>query len=290
MSDVLIRSIADTARWVAYHRATETESPNALFNDPFARRLAGERGALIASRLQGNAEFIALRTLLFDTLIRTRVEEQRIDTVVNLAAGLDTRPYRLPLPAGLRWVEIDLPEMIEMKQAAMAAEIPGCRVEAIAADLSSAAVRQRVFAEINAAAGRTLIVAEGLLTYLTEDDVAALAADLRRQSTFREWLVEVVSPETVRYVQEHWAEHLDAGGAGMHFAPADWRRFYRRLGWRPFGFRDIEREAVRLGRAAGAVGLRPRLGRLARTLARMVPPSARWAGQHESGVALLTRR
>src|SRR3974390_288427 len=40
----LIRNISDTAFWAAIYRARETEQPNPLFRDPFARRLAGTRG------------------------------------------------------------------------------------------------------------------------------------------------------------------------------------------------------------------------------------------------------
>src|ERR1700683_3089968 len=46
--DALIRNVSDTARLVAVDRAVESERPDALFRDPFARRLAGERGARIA--------------------------------------------------------------------------------------------------------------------------------------------------------------------------------------------------------------------------------------------------
>jgi O-methyltransferase involved in polyketide biosynthesis len=39
-----IGNVSDTARWVAVYRAMETARPDAIFRDPFAERLAGERG------------------------------------------------------------------------------------------------------------------------------------------------------------------------------------------------------------------------------------------------------
>jgi len=51
MTEPLIRDISDTARWVAVYRARETERPDAVFRDPFARALAGERGERIAAAL-----------------------------------------------------------------------------------------------------------------------------------------------------------------------------------------------------------------------------------------------
>src|SRR5215471_17122089 len=113
-----IRNISDTARWVAVYRARETERPDAVFRDPFARALAGERGEQIARAIpfadEASWSFVA-RTYLFDRFV-TRAVEGGVDLIVNLAAGLDTRPYRLQLPAALRWVEVDLPEILDYKE------------------------------------------------------------------------------------------------------------------------------------------------------------------------------
>src|SRR3954451_24699717 len=99
MDDPLIRDISDTARWMAVYRARETESDAPLFRDPFARALAGERGERIARALkfgEDNAWSFIARTHLFDRFV-TRLVQDGADMVVNLAAGVDTRPYRLTL-------------------------------------------------------------------------------------------------------------------------------------------------------------------------------------------------
>ena len=95
-----VRNISDTARWVAYFRARETERPDALFSDPYAERLAGERGFQIANTLpEGNKHEWAwvARTYLFDKFLAVEILKGA-DLVVNLAAGLDARPYRMDLP------------------------------------------------------------------------------------------------------------------------------------------------------------------------------------------------
>ena len=108
MTDPLIRNISDTARWMAVYRARETRRPDAVFRDPFAKALAGERGEQIAKSVGFGEEndwpFVA-RTYLFDQVIKAQVAAGA-DLVLNLAAGLDTRPYRMELPASLRWVEV----------------------------------------------------------------------------------------------------------------------------------------------------------------------------------------
>src|SRR5258708_40329847 len=102
----LVRDISDTALWVAHYRAQEADRTDARFRDPFARALAGERGAKIAKAqtfADQNAWSFMARTVLVDRFITDGVRSGA-DLVVNLAAGLDTRPYRMDLPKTLRWV------------------------------------------------------------------------------------------------------------------------------------------------------------------------------------------
>ena len=55
------------------------------------------------------------RTYAFDQFITKQVADG-VDMVVNLAAGLDARPYRMDLPAALKWIEVDLPELLSYKE------------------------------------------------------------------------------------------------------------------------------------------------------------------------------
>src|SRR5262245_62515245 len=98
MSPPLIQDVSDTARWVAVYRAEESARSDALFHDPFAAQLAGERGRAIAARAPRASSFaMVARTKLIDDLVAASIAEG-CDRVVNLAAGFDTRPYRLALP------------------------------------------------------------------------------------------------------------------------------------------------------------------------------------------------
>ena len=54
-----------------------------------------------------------------------------VDLVVNLAAGLDTRPYRMALPPSLRWVEVDLPDILDYKEEILAGAAPACALERV---------------------------------------------------------------------------------------------------------------------------------------------------------------
>jgi methyltransferase (TIGR00027 family) len=124
----LIRNISDTAKWVAIFRADESERPDAVFHDPFARRLAGKQGEEIANNIGFSREnswsFVA-RTYLFDEFIKEHIDKGH-DMIINLAAGLDARPYRIQLPSALQWIEVDLPEILSYKEEILANEKPNC--------------------------------------------------------------------------------------------------------------------------------------------------------------------
>lgn len=183
----LVRDISDTALWVAVYRARESERPDALFHDPLARRLAGERGEQIAHSPQFSRQdswpYVA-RTWRFDQIIAAQLA-RGADMVVNLAAGLDARPYRMELPGGLQWVEVDLPTMIDYKEQALSGEKPRCALERVRLDLSDAPARQALFRDLGVRAKRALIVTEGLLVYLSPEEVRALGRTLPRSRVSR---------------------------------------------------------------------------------------------------------
>lgn len=277
----VFRDVTDTARWVAVYRARETERADPLFRDPFARRLAGERGEEIASRLphQERSEWAwPIRTLLFDRFIAGEIEKGA-DLVVNLAAGLDARPYRMPLPSSLRWVEVDHPELLGYKETVLAGEEPACELERVGLDLSNRAARRALFERLGRETKRAVIVTEGLLIYLAAEDVGALATDLAEQPGFRRWTLDLVSPGLFRMIDRQIGGHLAAARAPLRFAPAEGPPFFRRFGWEPVEVQSLLRAASRASR----VPLWMRL------LAQLPESNGAQGGRPWSGVCLLRR-
>ena len=284
MDDPLIRSITDTARWVAYHRAEESERADALFSDPYARKLAGVRGELIGKQMN-NGMYIAIRTLLFDTLILEQLARAPIDMVVNLGAGLDTRAYRLNLPHNLRWVEVDFPDIIDIKKTALTGEQTSCTLDFVALDLAEIPLRRHLFSKLAAQATLALLISEGLLMYLTEEQVTELAADIHRQPHFQYWIVEVVSAATVNWVQRTWGQYLEVAGSPMVFAPHDWEDFYENRGWRAVDFLDAPQHAVKYGRVPGLSAVPEKM----KPTVHAVLGKLKGIGRREWGVALLQK-
>ena len=246
----LIRNISDTALLAAVYRARETERAEALFRDPFAARLAGERGEQIAKSLafsEKNAWSWFTRTYLFDQFIANCLNEG-CDLVVNLAAGLDARPYRLKLPASLKWIEVDLPEIIDHKKEILRDEQPACELERVRLDLADVAGRRQLFKRLAAESHQALVISEGLVIYLTEEEVGSLATDLAAQQSFRYWLFDLCSPALLRMLQKKMGKSFEAASAPFKFAPAEGPEFFRRFGWTPASVRSLFHTAGRLKR------------------------------------------
>jgi methyltransferase (TIGR00027 family) len=246
-----MQNVSDSARWVAVYRAMETERPDAIFRDPFADRLAGERGRQIVNEMKRGRQMawaMIVRTAVFDEMIMDRVRNHGVDTVINLAAGLDARAWRLPLPPTLQWFDVDLPAMTEYKANAMRGETPRCRYEAIAADLADPAERDTVLRRVAGVARTALVVTEGLLIYLEDDQVAALATSLHAQRSIEWWITDLANPMLLQIMQRMWGRNVEAGRAPFRFAPEDSAAFFAPLGWREIEFRGGMDEARRLHR------------------------------------------
>jgi methyltransferase (TIGR00027 family) len=248
-----MQHLSDTARWVAHFRALESERPDALFNDPFARRLAGSAGEEMGRQL-GSVELIArsiaVRTAVFDELINEQVAAHGVDFILNLAAGLDSRPWRLRLPRQVRWVDVDLPDILDYKRSVLQAEKPLCDYRAMPADLTHDAARTQIIEQLGAGSGRGLVITEGLLVYLQPEQVAALGRTLHLSEGWRWWLTDIVAPRTLDLLQAVWEPVLAGGNVKFRFAPPDSRAFFQSLGWRENAFRSSLEEAQRLRRSA----------------------------------------
>ena len=133
-------ALTHTAYWTAAVRALEHARPDRLFFDPWAQALAGEIGAAwIAGRTPESVVPIVLRTRYFDDFLLRIVEQYPIRQIVMLAAGLDTRAYRLPWPAGMRFFELDQAELLAYKgqMLGMTGAKPAGERQTIGIDLSS---------------------------------------------------------------------------------------------------------------------------------------------------------
>jgi O-methyltransferase involved in polyketide biosynthesis len=196
-------------------------------------------------------------------VIRERVKSAGVDLVLNLAAGLDARPWRMTeLPSTLRWVDVDLSDILDYKVDTLKDEKTVCRYEAIRLDLRDRAKRQALFSQLSNEANRVLVVTEGLLVYLDPAEVGELARDLHAAPAFQWWLIDLINPRLKKMIERSWGKQLEAGNAPFRFAPEAGTKFFETFGWRERDFHSSMESARRLDREMPGMWFWRLIGRL----------------------------
>jgi methyltransferase (TIGR00027 family) len=228
--------LGSTARWTAGVRAQESEREGRLFEDPWAAALAGEPGmGWVAQRTADRVVAIVLRTRFFDDFLMRITHEHGIRQVVLLAAGLDTRSYRLEWPAQTRLFELDQPEVLQHKADVLesAGVRARCERQAIGVDLTAtweAVLLSRGFVPGQPSAW----LLEGLLFYLSNDSVSSLLDRVSGLAAPGSWMgfdvinSEVLSSEWTR----SWVEMQASLGAPWIGTMDDPQAFLAERGWK----------------------------------------------------------
>jgi methyltransferase (TIGR00027 family) len=228
-----ISHVSDTALMVAACRALEFASPDGFVRDPFAARLAGERGMAMLRALPQPEMMrfgIGVRSHFIDELLLEALASEKIATVLSLGSGLDTRPWRLELPGDLRWIEVDFAEMLDYKNALMSVEPPRCRREFLSADVNDAAQRRNIYAAVGLAPA--LMITEGFLMYLPAATVEALAAESWRESGIAHWMSEITTTAFLKAISMNMPQSVRNMQAPDSLNGEQILESIRRQGWR----------------------------------------------------------
>jgi methyltransferase (TIGR00027 family) len=242
-----ITHVSDTARWTALHRATESARPDALFNDPLAERLAGEQGRAIVANVpwtNRSGWWLVARTKIIDDAIAGALADG-CDRVLNLAAGLDTRPYRLNLPSELTWIEADLPKLLAEKTQLLADQTPRCRLTRTAVDLADPSARDAFFNAALDGATKAFVLTEGLSMYLEDRDIAALSDAIKRPEVTW-WMLDIAFPGLRKQINKNVSGIAES--APFKFAPENGLTFFEDLGWRTVAAESVLEAAYRFHR------------------------------------------
>ena len=175
-----------------------------------------------------NGWWLVARTKIIDDAITDAIADG-CDRVLNLAAGLDTRPYRLDLPADFTWVEADLPKLLAEKTQLLADQAPRCRLTRTAVDLADPQARDAFLDDALAGATKALVLTEGLLMYLDDRDVVALSGAIKRPEVAW-WMLDFGGPGLRKMMNKKMADIRQ--NAPFRFAPENGLAFFEDLGWR----------------------------------------------------------
>jgi len=246
-----IKNVSDTSFWVAHYRALESQRPDALFDDPFAQILVGDSAAKIeklnSEAIKWTQWTVVMRTLIIDQMIAD-LSARGVTTFLNIGAGLDSRPYRMNLNSEINWIELDFPEVIEHKTKHLQGFNPKCKLERIGIDLSNRDLRLAQFNELSAKHSKIVVLTEGVLPYLTQEQVSELSEDLARHPNFKYWICEYISPKAYRHLQNP-KRMKDLKNAPFQFYPEDWLGFFEQRGWNLVESKFYTEISEKVGRA-----------------------------------------
>ncbi len=174
-------AIAQTARWTAAARARESHRPDRLFEDPLAALLAGDEGFSQLDAEPAEARdnpYLAIRTHFFDDWLERVTRQSSLRQVVLLAAGMDTRAYRLNWPTDLVLFELDRPVLLQLKAELLSSTAATARCERrlVGVDLERDAWAEHLRAAGFRDDAGSVWLAEGFFEYLEAPAVDSIFA------------------------------------------------------------------------------------------------------------------
>jgi len=224
-----------TARWTAAVRAQESARKDRLFDDPWATALAGEVGAAwIETRSAGSGLPIAIRTRFFDDFLQRVSLQHRVRQTVLIAAGLDTRAFRLQWPEQARLFELDRASVLDYKERILHSDgaRPLCDRRLIGVDLTTP-WRETLVASGFDRQECSCWLLEGLLFYMTNEQTADLLDQVTSLAVTGSWLgFDVVNGATLTSpLTRTWIEMQASLGAPWIGTMDDPEEFLSARGW-----------------------------------------------------------
>jgi methyltransferase (TIGR00027 family) len=224
-----------TARWTAAVRAREHARPDPLFRDPWAEALAGAEGrAWLEARAEGMVVPIILRIRYFDDFLLHVTREEGVRQVIILAAGLDTRGYRLDWPEGTRLFELDRSSVLEHKERVLtdSRAAPTCDRRPVVADLTLAWREALLAAGFDPSRPSGWLL-EGFLFYLSDEDTTRILDEVSGLAAPQSRLgFDIINREVLTFpFTRAWVEMQASSGAPWIGTMDDPVGFLAARGW-----------------------------------------------------------
>ncbi len=249
--------LASTACWIAAVRAQESTRANRLFHDPWAASLAGQEGQVWRERMTGGKEEnevgLVIRTRFFDDFLQRVTWKHQVPQVVLVAAGMDTRAFRLSWPPCTCLFELDFTALFERKEPLLlaAGAVPACQRCIVGVDVSTDWKKSLQQAGFDPKL-RTVWLLEGLLFYLSTEVVERLFEMITSLSPTGSWLgCESKNSEMLTSASTRsWIEALKAEGVPWISSMDHPEAFLAGYGWDATVVQPGE-EGVHFGRWLG---------------------------------------
>jgi O-methyltransferase involved in polyketide biosynthesis len=193
--------------------------------DPYAglflEKMTASARVLAAS---GRSEVLA-RTKIIDLMLLDLLKASAGVAVVNVGAGLCTRPYRLDLSACSEAIEIDALPVLEFKDTILSEYQASCPLSRVPGDARS----------LPRLPTPAIVLTEGLLVYLTRDEIASLAISLAAQPGPVDWLADIVSSDSAEAMKAYAAQ----SDTTLPLSGLDSLEIFEQAGWSVHDYRAL---------------------------------------------------
>jgi methyltransferase (TIGR00027 family) len=227
--------LASTARWTAAVRARESLREDRLFYDPWAATLAGKEGQeWIEHRSEDSVVAMILRTRFFDDFLQRISGQYAIKQIVLMAAGLDTRAFRLTWPAQTQLFELDQPAVLQYKEQVLESTgaQPNCERHTIALDLTGPWKETLIKDGFNPQQPSGWLL-EGFLFYLPNESITHILDEITSLAAPGSWIgLDIINRITLTsHWTRPWVEMQAQAGAPWIGTMDDPEGFLARRGW-----------------------------------------------------------
>lgn len=209
----------ETTLATLYDKAMESRKPNSVLRDNHADR-ALQRVDYDFSRLKirrSDHLAAAVRAKAYDGWAQQFIARHPECTVLHLGCGLDTRSLRIDLPAGVRWYDVDFPDVVDLRHRLFPAR---AGVQTIASSVTDPHLLDGISGDT-----AVLVIAEGVTPYLQAVDGLAMLRRITEHFPSGEFLFDGYSRAGVRFLQRYGC--VEASGAQLDWAIGDPREVER---------------------------------------------------------------
>lgn len=217
--EVDLNGVAKTLLVTLVARAQDFSAPQSILGDAHAQHVLERLDIDVAemSITPYQLSSVALRASKFDRWTGDFLQKHPNTTVLHMACGFDSRMDRVNWGQNTRWIDIDLPEVIEIRRKIMPESLPGRDYSLLGIDVLDENWMQAISTH-----GPVLVVMEGLLCYFREEDVNRLLQRLCRYFRAGELLFEVINSRTLDYLNRSKPiQSISNTGAEFHSAVDD---------------------------------------------------------------------
>ncbi|KAJ5702151.1 hypothetical protein N7488_009699 [Penicillium malachiteum] len=193
--EVNLEGVARTCLLTLIARGYDNTFPRPILGDPYAKDVLEKLDIPAVPMTDFQKRSIVLRTYQFDLWTSSFLQKNLNTTVLHLACGFDSRMQRVKWGENTRWIDIDLPEVIQLRKQTQPTSFPDRDYSLIGVDV----LEENWMHDLGDVSGPVLVIMEGLLPYFREEDMNKLLQRICQKFPHGEMLFEGIGSAAIEF-------------------------------------------------------------------------------------------